>query len=89
MGLTLPLFGFLFESYDTFCQLVVSSTGSSTFTTTVCCLRLCAFGFVPSGLLPIVSLPMLVVMSRMGDIGFGVFGLMDPCLYSTELEQIL
>ena len=23
----------------------------------------------------------------MGDIGFGVFGLMDPCLYSTELEQ--
>ena len=30
---------------------------------------------------------MLVVMSRMGDIGFGVFGLMDPCLYSTELEQ--
>ena len=36
---------------------------------------------------PLVSLPMLVVMSRMGDIGFGVFGLMDPCLYSTELEQ--
>ena len=35
----------------------------------------------------LVSLPMLVVMSRMGDIGFGVFGLMDPCLYSTELEQ--
>ena len=30
---------------------------------------------------------MLVVMSRMGDIGFGVFGLMDPYLYSTELEQ--
>ena len=55
-------------------------------------LRFVAFGFVPSGLClrvccPLVSLPMLVVMSRMGDIGFGVFGLMDPCLYSTELEQ--
>ena len=24
----------------------------------------------------------------MGDIRFGVFMLMDPCLYSTELEQI-
>ena len=36
---------------------------------------------------PIVLLLMLVVMSRMGDIGVGVFGLMDSCLYSTELEQ--
>lgn len=26
-------------------------------------------------------------MSRSSDIEFGVFGLMDPCLYSTELEQ--
>ena len=52
MGHTLTLFGFLFESCDTFRQLVVSSTGSLTFTTTVCCLRVCAFGFVPSGLLP-------------------------------------
>jgi len=74
MGHTLTLFRFLFESCDTFRQLVVSSTGSSTFTTTVCCLRVCAFGFVPSGLClrvfcPLVLLPMLVVMSRMGDIG--------------------
>ena len=55
MGRTLTLFGFLFESCDTFRQLVVSSTGSTTFTTTVCslrlcclqvcCLRVCAFGF--------------------------------------------
>ena len=52
MGHTLTLFGFLFKSCDTFRQLVVSSTGSLTFTTTVCCLRVCAFGFVPSGLLP-------------------------------------
>ena len=52
MGHTLTLFGFLFESCDTFRQLVVSSTESLTFTTTYCCLRVYAFGFVPSGLLP-------------------------------------
>ena len=80
MGHTLTLFGFLFESCDTFRQLVVSSTGSSTFTTTACrpivsllMLALCA-AWVILGLClrvccPLVSLPMLVVMSRMGDIG--------------------
>ena len=70
MGRTLTLFGFLFESCDTFRQLVVSSTGPP---------DLHHYGLLPSGMLPsglclrvccpIVSLPMLVVMSRMGDIG--------------------
>ena len=46
--------------------------------TWVCRLRVCC---------PIVSLSELVIRHRSSDIGFGVFGLMDPCLYSTELEQ--
>ena len=40
MGHTLTLFGFLFESYDTFRQLVVSSTGPP---------DLRHYGLLPSG----------------------------------------
>ena len=125
MGLTLPLFGFLFESYDTFRQLVVSSTGPPDLhhycllpsgvlpsgvlplglhlqvcclqvcclrvcCLQVCCLRVCNFGFVPSGLLPYcIAFGVRSLWAARVIFGFGVFGLMDPCLYSTEHMQIL